>query len=91
MNNLRLGGGLARWWARRGEGARCGRAPWRYFLPLFGHLRLQVFGGVPFLSARGGGLGFPSPIILLWGGSNSPGLDTQCVKFSFPILPFVFP
>ena len=40
---------------------------------------------------RGGGLGFPFPTILLRGGSNSPHLDVQCVKFGFPVLPFIFP
>ena len=49
--NLQLGRGLARWRVWHGVNAHQDRAPRGHLLPLFGHLRLQVFGGGPFLPA----------------------------------------
>ena len=39
-----------------GVDALCARAPWRGFVPLFGHIHFQIFEGGPLLPAWGGSL-----------------------------------
>ena len=75
-----------------GKDALRGRAPWRRFLPSFGSPCFQIFRGGPLLPAGGGNLRFTSPILLLRGDLNSPGLDAQCVRptLGLPTLPFIF-